>query len=201
MKNVSSTLAIREIEHQPRHRRPSSARWPSPERHGIRPHRLAVTVRFAVIVTVHVVPLVAQSPLKPLQLVIDPAAPVSVTCAPAANVAAQLRPLPLFIWQAMPPGDEVTVPVGGTPPQAGLGTRFTVSAYPVGCGCVNRATTLAGPCATVTRHVPVPAHDGFEPARTPHPANVQPVAGVAVSVTVVPRGYGYEHARGAAGPG
>ena len=75
--------------------------------------------------------------------------------------------------QLIPAGADVTLPVP-------VPARVTVSVLIVR---VNVAVTAAA-CVMVTTHVPVPVHPLPD-----HPRNVEPTAGAAVSVTVVPEAY------------
>jgi len=126
---------------------------------------VAVTVRAAVIATVQVaVPV--QAPLQPANTEPAAGAAVSVTDAPLLN--AKLHSVP----QLIPAGDEVTVPVP-------LPARVTVAVNVVVPDVLNVAVTAR---ATVieTVHVLVPVQAPFQPA------NVDPPAAAAVSVTDAP---------------
>ena len=126
--------------------------------------KVAVTACAALTVTVQV-PVPAQLPLQPLNVEPAPGVAVSVTPVPLANAAEHVTP------QTMPAGELVTVPV---PVPAAL----TVSAKV--CGLKVAVTDVAE--LTVTVQVPLlPEHP--PPL---HPVNVDPAAGVAVSVTTVP---------------
>jgi hypothetical protein len=126
---------------------------------------VAVTVRAAVIATVQVaVPV--QAPLQPANTEPAAGAAVSVTDAPLLN--AKLHSVP----QLIPAGDEVTVPVP-------LPARVTVAVNVVVPDVLNVAVTAR---ATVieTVHVLVPVQAPLQPA------NVDPPAAAAVSVTDAP---------------
>jgi len=131
---------------------------------------VAVTVCAAFTVTVQVPVPVQPPPLQPVNVEPAAGAAVKVTAVPLANGDAQVVP------QEMPAGALVTVP----DPVPAL---VTVSVK--GCS-VNVAVTV---CAafTVTVQVPVPVQP--PPLQ---PANVEPVAGVAVRVTAVPLANGEE---------
>jgi hypothetical protein len=123
----------------------------------------AVTAVAEVSVIVQV-PVPLHPPFQPVKL--DPVAgvAVSVTAVPTAKLPEQVAP------QLIPAGVLVTVPA---PVPARLTPRLT--------DCkVNVAVTVVA-AVSVTVHVPVPVHP--PPLQ---PANVDPVAGVAVSVTIVP---------------
>jgi len=120
--------------------------------------KVAVTDWAAFIVTEHVlVPL--QAPLQPVN--VEPAAGVAASVTVPLNDAEQLVP------QLIPAGLLVTVPV----PEP---LKVTVRGYVVKAKV---AVTDCGPLI-VTEHVLVPVQPPL------HPVNVDPTAGVAVSVTV-----------------
>jgi hypothetical protein len=125
---------------------------------------VAVTELAAVIGTVHMpVPLQPPPPLQPVNVEPVAGAAVSVTVVPWPNVPVHVAP------QSIPAGTDVTVPVP-------VPAFVTASAYVFS---VNVAVTaLAAVIGTV--HVPVPVQPPLQPV------NVEPVAGAAVSVTVVP---------------
>jgi len=126
--------------------------------------KAAATVVFAPSVTVHVPVPEQPPPLQPEKR--EPAAgvAVSVTAVPLANEAEQVAP------QAMPAGALVTVPL-----PAPLGLTVSVK----DCGTNVAATVVEA--ASVTVHVPVP-----EQPPPLQAVKVDPAAGVAVSVTIVP---------------
>jgi hypothetical protein len=99
---------------------------------------------------------------------VDPAlaAAVSVTTVPLAKFAVQAVP------QLMPAGELVTEPLP-------LPDSATVSCGPLEAAVLNVAVTEVAD-ATMMLQVPVPLHAPDQPA------NVEPVAGVAVRVTAVP---------------
>ena len=117
----------------------------------------------ALIVTVHVPVPVQLPPLQPVN--VEPAAgvAVSVTAVPLAKVAEQVAP------HEMPAGELEIVPL-----PAPAFVRLSVK----GCSA-NVAVTLWA-ALIVTVQVPVPVQPPLQPV------NVEPVAGVAVSVTAVP---------------
>ena len=124
---------------------------------------MEVTVRLAVIVTVHTF---AELLSQPFQLAnTDPVAAtaVSVTVVPPAKVAWQLAP------QAMPRGELVTVPV------------------PVPAFKTLRVAGARNVAVTVRLSVMVTVHVFPELLSQPlQPANTDPASSTAVSVTVVP---------------
>jgi hypothetical protein len=124
--------------------------------------KVAVTARAALMVTVQV-PVPLQLPPQPLKM--DPAAGVAVrvTTVPLLNAAEQVVP------HAMPAGELLTVP----PPLPDLVTVSVRGASP------NVAVTEVA-AFIVTVQVPVPVQPPLQPV------NVDPAAGVAVNVTVVP---------------
>src|SRR5438093_415988 len=126
--------------------------------------KLAVTVVAAPSVTEQV-PVPAQPPpLQPVKVEPAAGAAVSVTAVPLANEAEHVVP------QEMPAGALVTVPLPAP-------LRLTVS---VKVGSAKVAVTVVA-LLSVTVHVPVP-----EQPPPLQPVNVEPAAGVAVSVTTVP---------------
>lgn len=127
---------------------------------------VAVTARAAVMATVHVVVVPVQAPLQPANTEPAAGAAVSVTDAPLLN--AKLHSVP----QLIPAGDEVTLPVP-------LPARVTVAVNVVVPDVLNVAVTAR---ATVieTVHVLVPVQAPLQPA------NVEPLAAAAVSVTDAP---------------
>src|SRR5262245_41185767 len=110
-------------------------------------------------------------PLQPSKIEPAAAAAVSVTELPVGNEALQVFP------QLMPPGLLVTVPV---PPPAFVTVRVEGTA-------LNVAVTDLFALITTT-HVAVPLHP-----LPPQPPKVDPVAAVAVKVTVVPATKGKLH--------
>ena len=127
---------------------------------------VAVTARAAVIETVHVVAEPEHAPLQPANTEPDAGAAVSVTEAPVLN--AKLHSVP----QLMPAGDDVTVPVP-------LPARVTVAVNVVVPEVLNVAVTDRA-AVIDTVHVLVPLHAPLQPA------NVEPLAAAAVSVTDAP---------------
>src|SRR5438034_679532 len=103
-------------------------------------------------------------PLQPPKVEPAAGAAVSVTAVPLAKLAEQVAP------QVMPAGELVTVPLP-------LPALLTVSAK---LGRLKVAVTVVA-AETVTTQVPVPEHP--PPLQ---PLKVEPVAGLAVSVTAVP---------------
>ena len=124
----------------------------------------AVTVVAAVTVTVHEPVPVQPPPLQPLKIEPPAGAADSVTIAPWVMVSVQSAP------QLMPAGDEVTVP-------APVPVLVTVSVYVL---AVNVAV-IAAAAVTVSVQVLVPVQP--PPLQ---PVNVEPAAGAAVSVIIVP---------------
>jgi len=125
---------------------------------------VAVTLSAPLIVTVHVVPVpVHPPPLHPPKLEPEPGVSVSVTCEPALKFA--LHPS----GQLIPPGLLETLPVP-VPASVTVSWNWFL---------LNVAVTLSA-ALIVTVHVPVPLHAPL------HPANVDPLPAVAVSVTTVP---------------
>ena len=125
--------------------------------------KVAVTALAAVNDTVQVlVPL--HAPLQPANIEPLAAAAVSVTEVPLAKLEVQVLP------QLMPDGDDVTVPV---PVPAFVTLSANVDEL------LNVAVT-ARAAVIDTVHVLVPPHAPLQPA------NVEPLAAVAVSVTEVP---------------
>src|SRR5271165_111426 len=120
--------------------------------------KVAVTDCAAFIVTEHVL-VPVQAPLHPVKA--EPAAEVAVSITGPLNDAEQVVP------QLIPAGVLVTVPVPDP-------LKITVRGYVV------KAKVAVTDCAWVmfTEHVPVPVQASLQPM------NVDPAAGVAVSVTV-----------------
>ena len=127
------------------------------------PLNVAVTLRATVIVVVQV-PVPVHAPLQPANVEPLAATAVSVTDAPLAKLAVHVVP------QLMPVGDDVTVPV---PVPAFVTAREKVVAP------LNVAVTARAAVIDVVQ-VPVPVHAPLQPA------NVEPLAATAVSVTEVP---------------
>ena len=125
--------------------------------------KVAVTARAAVSDTAQV-PVPVHAPLQPANVEPLAAAAVSVTDVPLAKFAVHVLP------QLMPDGDDVTVPV---PVPAFVTLSAKVDEL------LNVAVT-ARAAVIDTVHVPVPLHAPLQPA------NVEPLAAVAVSVTEVP---------------
>jgi hypothetical protein len=131
---------------------------------------VAVTEVAAVSVTTHA-PVPSHGADQPVNVEPPAGAAVSVTCVPLANGAAQVAP------QLIPAGALVTVPVP-VPAFVTVKVKLFVAA--------NVAVTEVA-AVTVTTQVPVPEQGA------PQPVNVEPVAGVAVSVTCVPLANGAAH--------
>ena len=125
---------------------------------------VAVTARAAVIDRTQF-PVPVQAPLQPAKAEPVAAAAVRVTDAPLAKLALQVAP------QLMPPVFDVTVP-------APVPFLATVSAK-LAVVLLNVAVTLRA-CVIDTAQVPVPLQAPLQPA------NVEPPAAAAVSVTLVP---------------
>jgi hypothetical protein len=125
-----------------------------------------VTARAAVIDTVHVVAEPAHAPPQLANTEPDAGAAVNVTEAPLLN--AKLHNVP----QLMPAGEEVTVP-------APLPARVTV-AVNVGVPDVLNVAVTERAALIETAQVPVPVHAPLQPA------NVEPLAAAADSVTDAP---------------
>jgi hypothetical protein len=123
-----------------------------------------VTVVAAAIETTHVPVPVQPPPLHPAKTEPPDAVAVSVTLVPKPYACEQSRP------QSMPVGADLTVPVPAP--------AFAIAS--VNCWSVNGAVTVTS-SSTVTTHGPVPMQPPPD-----QPLNVEPVAGVAVSVTAVP---------------
>ena len=138
-----------------------------------------MTVAAAPTVTVQA-PAPAQAPLQPPKVEPASGVAVSVNWAPGATASLQSAP------QAMPAGALETVPEPAP-------LRLTVSVTGIS---VNVAVTVV-PALTVTVQSPVPVQAPLQPA------NVEPAAGVAVSVNAVPgsNGLGAVGAAGDAGGG
>ncbi len=115
-------------------------------------------------VTTHVPVPLQPPPLQPLKVEPMAGMAVSITTVPLAKLAEQVAP------QVMPAGELVTVPLP-------LPALLTVSAK---LGRLKVAVTVVA-AETVTTQVPVPEHP--PPLQ---PLKVEPVAGLAVSVTAVP---------------
>jgi hypothetical protein len=127
------------------------------------PLNVAVTLRAAVIEVVQV-PEPVHAPLQPANVEPLAAAAVSVTDVPLAKLAVHVVP------QLMPVGDDVTVPV---PVPAFVTASEKVDAP------LNVAVTARAAVIDVVQ-APVPVHAPLQPA------NVEPLAATAVSVTDVP---------------
>jgi hypothetical protein len=123
-----------------------------------------VTVVFAVTVTVHVPVPLQPPPLQPANVELADGVAVSVNVEPLRAAIEQVDP------QLMEPGDDVTVP-------APVPVLETESVY---VGRWKLAPTVVA-AVIVTVHVPVP----LQPPPL-HPAKIEFVTGVAVSVTTVP---------------
>ena len=125
---------------------------------------VAVTARAAVIASTQL-PVPVQAPLQPANVEPVAAAAVSVTDAPLAKLALQVAP------QLMPPVFDATVPVP-VPFLATVSAKLAVV-------LLNVAVTLRA-CVIDTVQLPVPVHAPLQPA------NVEPLAAAALSVTLVP---------------
>jgi len=137
------------------------------------PEKFAVTLLSPLIVTVQVAPLEL---VQPLQLVNEPPEPgvaVSVTTVPNAKSFEHVTP------QLIPTGVEDTEPV----PVPSVATSSVL----FGTLRVNWAVTEVAAVIDTT-HVPVPEHPPPD-----QPVNVEPVEGVAVRVTEVPKVKVVEH--------
>ena len=128
--------------------------------------KMATTLRAAVMETVHV-PVPVQSPSQPANAEPDAGVAVSVTEVPSVKVAEQVAP------QLMPAGLLVTVPLPCFP---------TVSVRMVGVEdvLVKGAVTLRAALIVVVHVSAVPEQLPLQPEKD------EPLAGLAVSVTVVP---------------
>ncbi len=107
-----------------------------------------------------------QAPPQPAKTEPSAALCVNVTCVPLAKLAEQVS------GQTIPAGALVTVPLP-------FPASFTVSTKLFALAVKFAVTAVAAPIVNV--HVPVPSQG---PA--PQPVNVDPVAGTAVNVTIVP---------------
>ncbi len=125
---------------------------------------VAVTLIAAVIETVQVPVPVQPPPDQPVNVEPEPAAAVSVTEVPLVYGSVQSAP------QLMPAGDEVTVP-------APVPALVTLSAN--GASAKSAVTVVAA--VSVTTHEPVPVQP--PPVQ---PLKIEPPAGVADSVIIVP---------------
>jgi len=126
---------------------------------------VAVTAVAAVTVTTHA-PIPVQAPPQPAKTEPSAALCVNVTCVPLAKLAEQVS------GQIIPAGALVTVPVP-------FPASVTVNVKLLTLAVKFAVTAVAAPIVNV--HVPVPSQG---PA--PQPVNVDPVAGAAVNVTIVP---------------
>ena len=120
---------------------------------------VAVTERAVSIKSEQVAPV--QSPVQPTNVEKSEGVGVSVTSVPKSKTPKQVSP------QKIPAGDEVTEPGPVVVTESVRVVRVKV------------AVTVDAD-VTVTTHVPLPVHAPDQPA------NVEPVAGVAISVTTVP---------------
>jgi hypothetical protein len=126
--------------------------------------KVAVTDVAAFMVTAHVPVPEQPPPLQPAKVEPPAGAAVSVTTVPLLYVAEQVAP------QLIPAGLDVTVPL---PDPVLLTDSVNV--------CTLKVAVTDVAAFMVTEHVPVPEHP--PPLQ---PANVDPPAGDAVSVTAVP---------------
>jgi hypothetical protein len=128
--------------------------------------KVAVTAVAAVMVTVHV-PVPEQAPDQPAKAAkAEVVVAVRVTVVPLEKFAEQVAP------QLMPAGELVTIPSEVSGP-ALLTERVKVAA-------ALKVAVTAAAAFMVTLHAPVPAQAPDQPAK------MEPAAGVAVRVTVVP---------------
>jgi hypothetical protein len=134
---------------------------------------VAVTAVAAVTVTTQVPAPAHPPPLHPANVDPSDGAAVNVTCAPLAKFAEQV------VGQLIPAGALVTVP-DPVPASATVNAKLFVLVLKV-------AVTVVA-AVNVTTHVPVPVHP--PPL---HPVNVEPSAGLAISVTCVPLAKLAEH--------
>lgn len=139
---------------------------------GLKLSKVAVTFFAASMVTVQV-PAPLQSPLQPTNTEPLAGVAVSVTTAPLWKDAVQVAP------QSMPGGLLVTVPEP-------VPVRFTVSTNWAGGTVSNVAVTFFA-ASMVTEQPPAPVHAPLQPT------NIEPLAGVALSVTTLPLGNNAEH--------
>ena len=133
--------------------------------------KLAATVAAALMVTLQA-PVPVHAPLQPLKVESVPGVAVNATIVPVVNEAAHVEP------QAMPAGVLVTAPV----PVPNL---VTVRAKEDG-----RANVAATEVAALSVMVQAAVPEHPPPLQ---PENVEPVAGVAVKVTMVPVVNAVEH--------
>lgn len=119
-------------------------------------------------------PVPPQAPVQPIKVALPLATAAKVTTVPMGKLA--LQPTP----QLMPLGEEVTVP----PPVPAVVTlniaTVVLSKAAVTFGIGVRIDGSIKVELTNSVHTPVP------PQAPPQPVNLDPVAGVAVSTTVVP---------------
>lgn len=111
------------------------------------------------------VPVPEHAPLQPINMEFVPAVAVSVTMVPLAKFAEHV------VGQLMPGGLLVTVPLP-FPASLTVSVKFDV--------LVLKVAVTACAAFIVTTQEPVPEHAPLQPA------NVEPVAAVGVSVTMVP---------------
>jgi hypothetical protein len=128
--------------------------------------KLAVTARSDPTVTVHVVPETESHPLQPLKRERRSGAAVNVTVVPETKRAEQVPP------QLIPAGFDVTVPS----PRS----KFDFCTVSVNCGMLNVARTVREAVRLTVHVVPETA------SHPDQPANTEPDAAAAVSVTCVP---------------
>src|SRR5437899_921839 len=126
--------------------------------------KVAVTVVAAETVTVQAPVPEHPPPLQPVKVEPAAALAVSVTAVPLGKLAEQVGP------QLIPAGELVTVPL---PAPAGVTVRVKV--------CTVKVAVTVVAAESVTTHDPVPEHP--PPLQ---PLKVEPAAGVAVRVMVVP---------------
>jgi hypothetical protein len=128
--------------------------------------KVAVTDLAALIVTVQVSPLLESQPAQLPKSEPDIGEAVNVTGVPLVKLALHVAP------QSMPAGLLLTVPLPAP-------VFATVNAKVVGGARLNVAVALFA-ASIVTTQVSMPVQAPL------HPANVEPVAGTAVSITWVP---------------
>lgn len=145
---------------------------------GVIAPKVAVTVRAALIVTVQVAALPVQAPVQPVKVLPLAGLAVRVTAVPVEKFAAQA----VWVWPATvgvvhdtPAGAELTEPAAVAVDLAALTVRAKLE--------------LAGAKVAVTLRVAVMARAQVVavPVQAPlQPVKVEPAAGLAVSVTLVP---------------
>jgi hypothetical protein len=135
--------------------------------------KLAVTLRAALIVRLQVAAVPVQAPLQPVNAEPEAALAVSFTTVPLVKFAEQLleaTPAAVGVLQAMPLGLE------DTEPEAVVLPRLAVTVSDRG-GRLKDAVTLRAALIDTWQVVAVPVQAPLQPVK------VEPVAGLAVSVT------------------